>query len=147
MRGWYRIFIYLSLKQGHGKVVGYSVEHYKAKSSRGNQAEMQSRVKVSTWPFTQPPTIIFESEGQNSKARMSSGHSSSNCKDHRNPHKQSINITFQSRKFPFIGCLPSQVFIYSSLSIQSSAFNPQNQIHIVDSISSSIKGEKKTQEE
>lgn len=42
-----------------------------------------SRVKVSTWPFTQPPMIIFGLDGQNWKTRMSSGHSSSSCNTKR----------------------------------------------------------------
>lgn len=54
-----------------------------------------TRVKVSTWPFMQPPTIIFGSEGQNSKAKMSSGHSSNNCKQHRKTHTHRAEIYFK----------------------------------------------------
>lgn len=97
---------------------------------------------MSTWPFTQPPTIIFGSEGQNSKAKMSSGHSSSNCKKHRKPTYTGYRYYISKYNFPRIGCLPSQVFIYSSLTLQSSAFNPQSQVHTGDSISSGMRGKR-----
>ncbi len=44
--------------------------------------------------------------------------------------------------FSCIGCLPSQVVIYSSLPIKGSAFDPQNQMHTVDSISSDMRGKR-----
>lgn len=69
---------------------------------------MWSRFKVSTWPFMQPPTKIFGLEGQNSKAKMSSGHSSSNCKQHRKIHSQSIKIRFQSRHLHVLGARQSK---------------------------------------
>lgn len=111
------------------------------KGSRVRDAEL----RMSTWPFMQPPTIIFGSEGQNSKAKISSGHSSSNCKKHRKPTYTRHKYYISKYNFPRIGCLPFQVFIYSCLALQSSAFNPQSQVHTGDSISSGMRG-KMTQE-
>lgn len=42
----------------------------------------------------QPPTIMFGSDGQNSKAKMSSGHSSTNCSQSIQTQKHSISKIF-----------------------------------------------------
>lgn len=73
--------------------------------------------KRSTLPFLQPPTITFGFEGQNSKAKMSSGHSKSNyiyikkIKTHKNEHTH-----ISKQRFPCIRSFPTQKCIYSSLS-------------------------------
>lgn len=62
----------------------------------------------------QPPAIIFGSEGQNSKAKTSSGPSSTNCGQKKNPSCERDECRVSVEPFGFIGFLPSQVFIYSS---------------------------------